>query len=80
MGGRFDQRIAFNPFANFLERDFGGRVDALLFLTAFQALREKGFTRAEISWILEDNWVVLRMSERLGGTLYKRYRIYELPL
>ncbi|MFQ5989662.1 MAG: GNAT family N-acetyltransferase [Candidatus Methylomirabilales bacterium] len=58
----------------------GKGVDALLFLTAFQALRERGFTRAEISWILEDNWVVLRMSERLGGTLYKRYRIYELPL
>ena len=58
----------------------GKGVDALLFLTAFQSLREKGFTRAEISWILEDNWVVLRMTERLGGTLYKRYRIYELLL
>jgi GNAT superfamily N-acetyltransferase len=58
----------------------GKGVDALLHLTAFQALKEKGFIRAEISWILEDNWVVLRMAERLGGTLYKRYRIYELPL
>jgi GNAT superfamily N-acetyltransferase len=58
----------------------GKGVDAFLFLTAFQHLREKGLTRAEISWILEDNWVVLRMTERLGGTLYKRYRIYELPL
>lgn len=58
----------------------GKGVDAFLFLTAFQSLREKGFTKAEISWILEDNWVVLRMAERLGGTLYKRYRIYELPL
>lgn len=58
----------------------GKGVESLLFLTAFQHLREKGFTTAELSWILEDNWVVLRMSERLGGTPYKRYRIYELPL
>jgi GNAT superfamily N-acetyltransferase len=58
----------------------GKGIDALLFLTAFQALREMGFTQAEISWILEDNWIVLRMTERLGGTLYKRYRIYELPI
>lgn len=55
-------------------------VDALLFQTAARALIENGFITAEISWILEDNWVVLRMTERLGGTLYKRYRIYELPL
>lgn len=58
----------------------GKGIDALLFLTAFQALREMGFTHAEISWILEDNWIVLRITERLGGTLYKRYRIYELPI
>ncbi|MFQ5802386.1 MAG: GNAT family N-acetyltransferase [Candidatus Methylomirabilales bacterium] len=55
-------------------------VDALLFQIAARALNEHGFIMAEISWILEDNWVVLRMTERLGGTLYKRYRIYELPL
>jgi GNAT superfamily N-acetyltransferase len=55
-------------------------VDSLLNLTAFQALKRKGFIHAEISWILEDNWIVMRMAEQLGGALYKRYRIYELPL
>ncbi|MFQ5883138.1 MAG: GNAT family N-acetyltransferase [Candidatus Methylomirabilales bacterium] len=55
-------------------------VDALLCLTAFQALKKKGFSRVEISWVLEDNWAVLRMAQRFGGTLYKRYRIYELSL
>ncbi|MFQ5846176.1 MAG: GNAT family N-acetyltransferase [Candidatus Methylomirabilales bacterium] len=58
----------------------GKGVDSLLNLTAFQALKQKGYIQAEISWILEDNWVVLRMAERLGGALYKRYRIYELPV
>jgi len=55
-------------------------VDSLLNLTAFQALKKKGFIHAEISWILEDNWIVRRMAEQLGGALYKRYRIYELPV
>jgi GNAT superfamily N-acetyltransferase len=55
-------------------------VDSLLNLTAFQALKKRGFIHAEISWILEDNWIVMRMAEQLGGALYKRYRIYELPL
>jgi GNAT superfamily N-acetyltransferase len=55
-------------------------VDSLLHLTAFQALKKQGFIQAEISWVLEDNWIVMRMAEQLGGALYKRYRIYELPV
>ena len=55
-------------------------VDALLCLTAFHGLKANGITRVEISWILEDNWTVLKLAERFGGTLYKRYRIYELPI
>lgn len=55
-------------------------VDALLFQVADRALIKNGFIMAEISWVLEDNWTVLRMTKRLGGTPYKRYRIYELPI
>lgn len=58
----------------------GKGVDSLLNLTAFHALKKEGFIHAEMSWMLEDNWIVLRIAERFGGTLYKRYRIYELPL
>ncbi len=58
----------------------GKGVDGLLCLTAFHALKKKGFTRVEISWILEDNKLVLRMAEHLGARPYKRYRIYELAI
>lgn len=37
----------------------------------------KGYVRAEGSWILEDNHEMLRAIERMGGRIYKRYRIYE---
>jgi GNAT superfamily N-acetyltransferase len=64
-----------------VKKEYRGKgIEALLFLTAFRYLKKKGYTRAEISWILEDNWTVLRMAERLGGYCYKRYRIYEFPL
>ena len=58
----------------------GKGIDALLFQIAARALIKNGFIMAEISWVLEDNWTVLRMTKRLGGTPYKRYRIYELPI
>jgi len=54
--------------------------DALLTLVALQALKKEGFIHAEISWMLEDNRVVIRLAERFGGIPYKRYRIYELPV
>jgi glycosyltransferase involved in cell wall biosynthesis len=58
----------------------GKGVDALLYFFATRALNQRGFIHAEISWVLEDNWIVLRLVERWGGVPYKRYRIYELPL
>lgn len=58
----------------------GKGVDSLLHLTAWHALRKGGFIRAEISWVLEDNRIVMRMAEQLRGTVYKRYRMYELPV
>jgi hypothetical protein len=41
---------------------------------------KRGTTRAELSWILEDNLPMRRMIEALGGVAYKTYRIYERPL
>jgi GNAT superfamily N-acetyltransferase len=37
----------------------------------------RGTTRAELSWILEDNLPMRRMIEAVGGVPYKTYRIYE---
>jgi len=36
-----------------------------------------GVRESEASWILEDNVMMCRMLEAIGGRVYKRYRIYE---
>jgi len=40
----------------------------------------RGYTRAEMSWILETNDVMNNTIAMLGGRRYKTYRIYDLPL
>lgn len=52
-------------------------VDALLFREGFKGIKRKKYKRVEFSWILEDNFPMIRISEMVGGKLYKRYRIYE---
>ena len=36
-----------------------------------------GVTESEASWILEDNVMMCRMLEAIGGRVYKTYRLYE---
>jgi hypothetical protein len=36
-----------------------------------------GYYEGEMSWILEDNEMMCRAAEMLGGKLYKKYRVYE---
>jgi GNAT superfamily N-acetyltransferase len=56
------------------------RVGAALALGVIVAAREpavnRGIRQAEMSWILEDNMGMRNIIESLGGTAYKRYRIY----
>ena len=52
-------------------------IEGLLYLEAFKAASKKGYERAEMSWILEDNVLMQRGCEIMGGKLYKKYRIYE---
>jgi GNAT superfamily N-acetyltransferase len=52
-------------------------IEILLYLEAFKAAVKKGYERAEMSWILEDNVLMQRGCELMGGRLYKKYRIYE---
>jgi len=40
----------------------------------------KGITKAEISWVLEDNTPMVQTAEKLGATLYKIYRIFDKKL
>lgn len=43
-------------------------------------LRRGGYTRVEMSWVLEDNLPMRRMAEALGGTISKTWRIFERRL
>ena len=52
-------------------------IEGLLYLESFKAAMKKGYERAEMSWILEDNVLMQRGCELMGGKLYKKYRIYE---
>jgi GNAT superfamily N-acetyltransferase len=51
-------------------------IDALLYLRIYQNGIPAGFTKAEASWILEDNWGMRRGLERMGAYVYKTYRVY----
>jgi hypothetical protein len=39
-----------------------------------------GYTGAELGWTLEDNELINRTIESVGGERYKTYRIYERQL
>jgi len=54
--------------------------DSLLYYESFAAARRLGYTRGEVSWILEDNVAIIRPILQLGGKLYKTYRIYQRSL
>jgi GNAT superfamily N-acetyltransferase len=41
---------------------------------------EAGVRESEASWILEDNVMMCRVIEAIGGRVYKRYRLYEKNL
>ena len=51
-------------------------IDALLYLRIYQKGVPADLGRGEASWILEDNWAMRRALERMGGFVYKTYRVY----
>jgi GNAT superfamily N-acetyltransferase len=55
-------------------------VDVLLYHDTFRNGLQSGYVSCEMSWILDDNELMRRAIERLGGTLTKVYRIYEKGL
>jgi GNAT superfamily N-acetyltransferase len=48
-----------------------------LYLRTWQTGLSRGYDRGEASWILEDNLPMVRPIERLGGRIYRTYRLYE---
>lgn len=55
-------------------------IDALFYVETAQAAFRKGYQRCEMSWILESNDMMNRIIERLGGKVYKTYRVYQKPV
>jgi GNAT superfamily N-acetyltransferase len=54
-------------------------IEGLLYLETFKRGVKRGFKRSELSWVLEDNLLMRREIEVLGGRIYKTYRLYEGP-
>jgi len=55
-------------------------IEGLLYVETFKRGIQKGYYRAECSWILESNPLMQHGIEAMGGKRYKTYRIYEIPL
>jgi GNAT superfamily N-acetyltransferase len=61
--------------------EYRGRgIDTAFYLETFERGLKRGYDWAETSWILEDNVLMNRAMEMMGGKVYKRYRIYEKPI
>jgi hypothetical protein len=56
-----------------------GAASVLFYETAVRA-RSLGYYYGEASWILEDNVMMNRAAETMNAKIYKKYRLYELPL
>lgn len=54
-------------------------VESLFYQEACRVAIRKGYEWAEMSWILEDNYRVIRGTETMGGKVYRTYRLYDLP-
>jgi GNAT superfamily N-acetyltransferase len=55
-------------------------IDSMLYVSTYQEGIKRGYTWAELSWILETNDLMRRAIEHLGGKPYKLYRIVEMPI
>ena len=55
----------------------GSGVDALMYIETARAAVRRGYKWAELSWILENNEMMNRSIQMMGGEIYKTYRMYE---
>lgn len=61
-----------------LKKDYRMRgIQSLMFEEGLKAALKRGLTGCEISWMLEDNDLILRSVRLWGGRLYKTYRMYD---
>lgn len=55
-------------------------IDAVFYRNIINAGYRNNIKGAEISWVLEDNFAMKQTSEKLGGKVYKTYRIFDKKL
>ena len=61
-----------------IKREYRMRgINAVMFESGLRASLERGLTGVEVSWLLEDNDVIINTVKMWGGRLYKTYRMYE---
>ena len=61
--------------------EYRGRgLEALLIRGVGKALRRGGYERVDMSLASEKNEAINRVIQRMGGRIYRRYRIYEMDL
>ncbi|HEY4612308.1 MAG TPA: hypothetical protein VII11_04945 [Bacteroidota bacterium] len=56
-----------------------GAAGVLFYETKTRA-QKLGYRWGEAGWVLEDNWPMIRAAEAMNADLYKKYRLYEVPL
>ncbi len=55
-------------------------IDTVFYVETYNVGVKRGYTWAEMSWVLEDNTLMNRALKLLGAKLYKKYRIYEIKI
>ncbi len=61
--------------------EYRGRgLDMVLYSKIYHEGLKAGYKWAEMSWILENNKPMNSAIERMGAELYKKYRIFEMPI
>lgn len=59
---------------------WGSGVSLMLFSEMLKRAQEKGYEWIDLSLTSEDNPKTPALAERMGGKLYKRYRVYQIPV
>lgn len=55
-------------------------IESVFYIETFDRGTTSGYSTGEISWILEDNTMMIKAAEALGSVRYKTYRLYEKAL
>jgi len=53
---------------------------SIFYIRSIEKALEKGYTKGEMSWILEDNHTMNRAIQAIGSKKYKTYRVYQYKL